>query len=121
MVVLVFPLLVKLTMFVLFDPVLTVPNAIRGVTAPCAIAEFSADEMNTTVHRTIVRTRILIIMSFCLPFFFGVVGLSLNINEARKLPALQISNRVLNYVIAKLNKVAELVWLMKKACSPSGS
>jgi hypothetical protein len=42
MIVLVLPLLVKVTTFVLLDPMFTVPKAIRGVTCPCAMAEFAA-------------------------------------------------------------------------------
>jgi hypothetical protein len=64
MVVFVVPLFVRLTMFVLLDPVLTVPKATSGVTrALCASAEFGAVEMDTTMPTRIATTRIRIIRS----------------------------------------------------------
>jgi hypothetical protein len=83
MVVSVLPLLVKVTMLVLLDPVFTVPKAIRGVSWPCAMAEFAAIKRNKEVLTRTATTRIRLIW-FYLPSCCGITGLRMENGTSTK-------------------------------------
>ena len=74
MVVLTVPLFTNVTTLILLDPAFTAPKLTRDIRALCAIAEFvTVRKENTNTRRVATRGNRLI--SFYLPFRFGVFGL----------------------------------------------